>query len=85
MTRGFRGFGDGEGDAVACGCAKHKVANAKTSSAARGRCLFIRRCPPRLVSNFKGAGARRFLLLEEHDVNDCSASVPACIKSNRDG
>jgi hypothetical protein len=37
--------GDGEGDAVACGCAKQKVANASTSSAARGKCLFIRSSP----------------------------------------
>jgi hypothetical protein len=35
------GLAAGEGDAVACGCAKHKEANAINSSAARGRCLFI--------------------------------------------
>jgi hypothetical protein len=35
------GFGEGEGDALGWGCAKHKEANAMTSIAARGRCLFI--------------------------------------------
>jgi hypothetical protein len=34
-------LGDGDGEAVAWGWAKQKVANARTSNAARGRCLFM--------------------------------------------
>jgi hypothetical protein len=41
LIRGF-GFAAGDGDAVACGCAKQKPANAMMRMAARGRCLFIR-------------------------------------------